>query len=50
MEWLEGLEGSEGSLYRLVFVTGPPGPRKTLAPGPTPRPAPLNGSGRGVFF
>jgi len=37
-------------LSYIVFVTGPPGPRKTRAPGPTPRPAPLNGPGRGVFF
>jgi len=34
----------------LVFVTGPPGPRNTRAPGPIPRPAPLNGPGRGVLF
>ena len=26
------------------------GPRKTPAPGPFPRPAPLNGLGQGVFF
>jgi len=34
----------------LEFVTGRTGPRKTRAPGPFPRPAPLNGLGRGVFF
>jgi len=34
----------------LVFVTGPSGPRKTWAPGPIPRPDPLNGPRRGVFF
>ena len=31
----------------IVFVTGP---RKTRAPGSFPRPAPLNGLGRGVLF
>jgi len=41
-----GLENGRGA----VFVTGPSGPRKTRAPGPTPRPAPLNGPGRAVFF
>ena len=35
---------------RLEFVTGRTGPRKTRAPGPFLRPAPLNGLGRGVFF
>jgi len=34
----------------VEFVTGRTGPRKTRAPGPFPRPAPLNGLGRGVFF
>jgi len=34
----------------LEFVTGRTGPRKTRAPGPFPRPAPLNGLGRGVSF
>jgi len=34
----------------LEFVTGRTGPRKTRAPGRFPRPAPLNGLGRGVFF
>jgi len=34
----------------IVFVTGPPGPRKTRAPGPIPRPAPLHGPGRPVFL
>jgi len=34
----------------LVFVMGPPGPRKTQGPGPIPRPAPLNSLGRAVFF
>ena len=34
----------------LEFVTGRTGPRKTRAPGPFPRPAPLNGLGRAVFF
>jgi len=34
----------------LEFVTGRTGPRKTRAPGPFPRPAPLNGLGRCVFF
>jgi len=34
----------------VEFVTGRTGPRKTRAPGPCPRPAPLNGLGRGVFF
>jgi len=38
------------SQIRLEFVTGQTGPRKTLAPSPFPRPAPLNGLGRGVFF
>ena len=37
------------SLQHLEFVTGPPGPRKTRAPGPFPRPGPLAGPGRGVF-
>jgi len=36
--------------FCLEFVTGRTGPRKTRAPGPFPRPAPLNGLGRGVFF
>jgi len=40
--------GGAGSY--LEFVTGRTGPRKTRAPGPFPRPAPLNGLGRGVFF
>jgi len=41
-----------GQTYHLPleFVTGRTGPRKTRAPGPFPRPAPLNGLGRGVFF
>ena len=34
----------------LVFVTGPPGPRNRRAPASIPRPAPVNGPGRGVFF
>jgi len=34
----------------LELVTGRTGPRKTRAPGPFPRPAPLNGLGRDVFF
>ena len=34
----------------LEFVTGRTGPRKTRAPGPVPRPAPLDGLWRGVFF
>jgi len=34
----------------LEFVTGRSGPRKTRAPGPFPRPAPLNRLGLGVFF
>jgi len=34
----------------VEFVTGQTGPRKTRAPGPFRRPAPLNGLGRGVFF
>ena len=37
-------------LSLLEFVTGRTGPRKTQASGPFPRPAPLNGLGRGVFF
>jgi len=35
---------------RLEFVTGWTGPRKTWAPSPFLRPAPLTGLGRGVFF
>ena len=35
---------------RLVFVTGPPGPRKTRAPSDIPRHGPLTGPGRGGFF
>jgi len=38
------------SWSRLEFVTGRTGPRKTRAPGPVPRPAPLKGLARGVFF
>ena len=34
----------------IEFVTGRTGPRKTRAPDPFPRPTPLNGLGRGVFF
>jgi len=34
----------------IEFVTGRTGPWKTRTPGPFPRPAPLNGLGRGVFF
>ena len=34
----------------MVFVTGPPGPHKTRAPGEIPRTGPLTGLGRGVFF
>jgi len=34
----------------LEFITGRTGHQKTLAPGPFPSPAPLNGLGRGVFF
>jgi len=34
----------------LGFVRGRTGPRKVRAPGPFPRPAPLNGLGRGVYF
>ena len=34
----------------IEFVKGRTGPQKTRAPGPVPRPAPLNGLGRGVFF
>jgi len=34
----------------LEFVTRRTGPRKKRAPGPFPRPAPLKGLGRGVFF
>jgi len=34
----------------LEFVTRPMGPKKTRAPGPFPRPPPLNSLGRGVFF
>jgi len=37
-------------MIKIEFVTGRTGPRKTRAPGPFPRPAPLNGLGRGVFF
>ena len=36
--------------FQIEFVTGRTGPRKKLAPGPFPRPAPLNGLGRSVFF
>jgi len=38
------------TLTNVEFVTGRTWPRKTRAPGPFPRPAPLNGLGRGVFF
>jgi len=45
---------THGQLYvalsRVEFVTGQKGPQKTRAPGPFPRPAPLKGLGRGVFF
>ena len=34
----------------LVFVTGPPGPYKTQAPGEIPRPGPFTSLRRGVFF
>ena len=34
---------------RVVFVTGPPGPHKTRAPGEISRPGPLSGLARGVF-
>ena len=34
----------------IEFVMGRTGPRKMRAPGPFPRPTPLNGLGRGVFF
>src|SRR5437868_15540331 len=33
----------------VAFVMGPPGPRKSLAPGPVPRPGPLTGQGWGPF-
>ena len=33
----------------VALVTGPPGPPEMRAPSPIPRPAPLNGLGRGVF-
>jgi len=36
--------------FRLEFVTGRTGLRKMQAPGHFPRPAPLNGLGRSVFF
>ena len=35
---------------KVVFVTEPPGPRNQRAPGPIPRPAPVQGPGRGCFF
>ena len=43
-------EGGPEEGRGVVFVTGPPGPRKTRAPCPTPRPTPLNGPGQGMFF
>ena len=45
-QWKAAIDDSE----ELEFVTGRTGPRKTRAPGPFPRPAPLKGLGRGVFF
>ena len=38
------------TLYDLVFVTGPAGPRNLRAPASSPCPAPVNGPGPGVFF
>jgi len=47
---MPGLLQIKSPFLLLEFVTGRTGPRKTRAPGPFPRPAPLNGLGRGVFF
>ena len=42
--------GSGAGSLRLVFVTGPLGPRNQRDPGPIPRPAPVHSLGRGCFF
>ena len=39
-----------GSSSQLVFVTGPPRPYKTRAPGEIPRPGPLTCPGRAHFY
>jgi len=46
---IEAMEGFAPHLL-LVFITGPPGPRKTRTPSPTPGPALLDGPRWGVFF
>jgi len=43
-------KGARVKGWGVVFVTGPPGPRKKRAPTPIPCSAPLNGPGRGVIF
>jgi len=37
-------------ILAIGFVTGPPGPRNRRAPASIPRPAPVNGLARGIFF
>jgi len=50
-QYLALTQATKESIWLQVeFVTGRTGPRKTQAPGPFPRTAPLNGLGLGVFF